>query len=291
MPPRHEHGPRWALGTRPKSDYSLGALSAISRRHDHRFARLAPSSRLARGARARRTLRGIPPRPSRPPFHMNSLPAFRPELAAAGVAALPSPRDEEHAMAARFRAGSPGVWSELMSHYRGRLYVFAYRMTRNHHDAEDLVQETFVRAFRAAAGFRGDAALSSWLHTIARNVAHNRYWHWRRRKGDVTVSLDSPEAAADTAAWHQTATRDERETFAHHELEQSIAQALERLAPRDRDILELRTRQHASYEAIARALGISIGTVKSRLARARERLRAAVEAAGGFEARAESLRK
>lgn len=196
-------------------------------------------------------------------------------------------RPDDDEIAARFRAGAPAAQGAILVHYRPHLYAFAYRLTRNHHDAEDLVQETFLRAFRAAARFRGEATLGTWLHTIARNLAYNRYWHWRRRKGDATVSLDSPGAEGDANAWQKAIAVDERATAEEQELERCVAEAIDRLPERHRIILDLRIRQHASYEEIARALGVGLGTVKSRLARARERLRAYVEASGGFEARPE----
>jgi RNA polymerase sigma-70 factor (ECF subfamily) len=181
-------------------------------------------------------------------------------------------------LTARFRADAPPALEELMAQYHARLYAFAYRLTRNHHDAEDVVQETYLRALRAAPSFRGDAALSSWLYIIVRNVAHNRYWYWRRRKGDVTVSLDSPALSADVEAWRNVSLPDERAEFERHELEHRIGAGMEQLSERDRRILQLRTRDHASYEEMARTLGIKIGSVKSRLARARQRLRRLVEA-------------
>ena len=215
---------------------------------------------------------------------------FSPAPAEALRATVPSPesrRAEDAELAARFRLGTPAFQGASLVHYRPHLYAFAFRLTRNHHDAEDLVQETLLRAFRAAARFRGEATLGTWLHTIARNLAYNRYWHWRRRKGDATVSLDSPGAEGDANAWQKAIAVDERATAEEQELERCVAEAIDRLPERHRTILDLRIRQHASYEEIARSLGVGLGTVKSRLARARERLRAYVEASGGFEARPE----
>lgn len=202
---------------------------------------------------------------------------------AATAAESTHPKDAE--WAERFRLGTPAAQGATLVHYRPHLYAFAYRLTRNHHDAEDLVQETFIRAFRAAARFRGESTLSTWLHTIARNLAYNRYWYWRRRKGDATVSLDSPSAQGDANAWQKAIAVDERATTEERELEHCVAEAIDHLPERDRTILDLRLRRHASYEEIASALGVGVGTVKSRLSRARERLRARVEVTGGFEAR------
>lgn len=177
--------------------------------------------------------------------------------------------------ATRFRQSGPQVCGELIDIYRPRLYAFAYRLTGNHHDAEDIVQETFLRAFRGAMEFRGEAALSSWLYVIARNIARNRYRYWLRRKGDVTVSLDAPADGHDDAR-RGAVVADERSECEQHEIERCIAASIESLPQSDRIILQMRTRDHASYLDIGRSLGVGIGTVKSRLARARARLRASV---------------
>jgi RNA polymerase sigma-70 factor, ECF subfamily len=186
---------------------------------------------------------------------------------------------EEGELVNGLRAGSAEALKEAMSIYRPRIYALAFRLTRNHHDAEEIVQETFLNAFRGARQFRHEASLGSWLHTIATNIARNRYHYWRRRKRDATFSLDATSQGEFHAAFldamaveaSTAASEAERSDFVDQ-----VERGMARLSERDRQILLLRNGQHAPYAEITRTLGIAMGTVKSRIARARGRLRAFV---------------
>jgi RNA polymerase sigma-70 factor (ECF subfamily) len=193
---------------------------------------------------------------------------------------------DEAEIVAALRAGSAEALAQIMTLYRPRLHALAFRYTRNHHEAEDIVQEAFVRAYRAAPRFRGDSSLATWLHIITLNLARNRYGFWQRRRRHEAVSLDQP--------LHPEADRTVLEALAggaspgaaesdHDDLAEQIAKGIERLSEQDRRILTMRTVQHAAYTEISRVLGIALGTVKSRLARARGRLRALIEAEVGGE--------
>ena len=183
---------------------------------------------------------------------------------------------EEDEFVDGLRTGSAKVLQEVMSVYRPRLHALALRLSGNHHDAEEIVQETFVRAFRGAPRFRHEASLGTWLHTIATNIARSRYQYWRRRKRHVTFSLDTPSqeeihtAILDAIAIATTTAASEAE---QNDLVERIERGMARLSARDRQILRLRNGQQAPYAEIARTLGIKMGTVKSRILRARERLR------------------
>jgi RNA polymerase sigma-70 factor (ECF subfamily) len=184
------------------------------------------------------------------------------------------------------RAGSAQALEQIMAVHRPRIYARALRLTRNHHEAEEIVQETFLRAYRAAPNFRGESSLSTWLHAIAGNLARNRYWYWQRRKRHETVSLDQPLLPGSEGLVRdaivvegQTAIEESEQ----NDLIEQIGRGMERLSERDRRILVLRNVQHAAYTEIARTLGLAIGTVKSRLARARERLRTLVQSELGDE--------
>ena len=183
---------------------------------------------------------------------------------------------EEDEFVEGLRAGSAKVLQEVMSVYRPRLHALALRMTGNHHEAEEIVQETFVRAFRAAPRFRHEASLGTWLHTITTNIARSRYQYWRCRKRHATFSLDTSSqvemhtAILDALAVETTTAASEAE---QNDLVERIERGMARLSERDRQILLLRNGQQAPYAEIARTFGITMGTVKSRIARARERLR------------------
>ena len=127
--------------------------------------------------------------------------------------------------------------------------------------------------------FRGDAAFSTWLYQIATNLARNRYWYWWRRKRDKTVSFDQPVSADnDTPLSEVFATEMETpgDITVTNEFVDRIAESMEKLNPKHREILILRNVKNMSYEDISEVLGISVGTVKSRIARARESLRSLV---------------
>lgn len=186
---------------------------------------------------------------------------------------------DNDAIVAGLRSGSGQALEQIVATYRPRLHALALRFTRNHHDAEDIVQDAFLRAFRAAPEFRGDSSLGTWLHSIVTNLARNRYWYWQRRKKHETVSLDAPVNGANKLALGEVLAREDATTSEQVEqfdLADQIGQGMARLSERDRRILELRNIRNATYTEIASALEIELGTVKSRIFRARDRLRTIV---------------
>lgn len=176
----------------------------------------------------------------------------------------------------RFKKGDESAFSEMMDRYWGRIYGLVNQMLRNQQDAEEVTQDAFVRAHRGLANFRGDSAFSTWLYQIATNLARNRYWYWFRRKRDKTISFDQPIGDDDggTLAEIFPAEIESPDDIAvTQEFTDRIAKSMERLNDKHREILVLRNVQDHSYEEIAQILNISVGTVKSRIARAREALR------------------
>ena len=152
----------------------------------------------------------------------------------------------------------------------------SHQLLRNHQDAEEVTQDAFIRAHRGLANFRGDAAFSTWLYQIATNLARNRYWYWWRRKRDRSVSLDAPVGEDNdmTLADVIPAEVDSPdEVTVNEEFVNRISKGMDKLSAGHREILVLRNVKNLSYEEISAILGISVGTVKSRIARARESLR------------------
>ncbi len=172
--------------------------------------------------------------------------------------------------------GDETAFAEIMERYRDRLFSVAYAMLKNAADAEEVAQDTFIRAHRALADFRGDCSLATWLHQIALNRARNRYWYHFRRRRHLTCSLDNAVGDDNQSTFaNLVATEDVgpvRETVAN-EFTGLVATCMERLGPTGREILTLRNALNRSYIQIAEELGISVGTVKSRIARARGKLR------------------
>jgi RNA polymerase sigma-70 factor (ECF subfamily) len=180
------------------------------------------------------------------------------------------------ALVGRFNAGDAGAFTEIVSRYRAKLFAIAFSRLKNHTDAEEIAQDTLIRAYHGLAQFRGESSLSTWLHRITVNLASNRYWHFFRRRRHLTQSLDQSLGDGNSATFADVISSDApgpaREAMTA-EFSVLVATCMDRLAPDSREILSLRNNLNNSYEEIAAALGIKVGTVKSRIARSRGRLR------------------
>jgi RNA polymerase sigma-70 factor (ECF subfamily) len=176
----------------------------------------------------------------------------------------------------RFKGGDGAAFDEMVGRYWNRIYSMVNQLLRNPQDAEEVTQDAFIRAHRGLENFRGDSAFSTWLYQIATNLARNRYWYWWRRKRDKSVSIDAP-IGADNDTTLADIIPAEVETpddiTVTQEFVARVGQGMDRLGAKHREILVLRNVKNLSYEEIAAILGISIGTVKSRIARARGSLR------------------
>jgi len=180
----------------------------------------------------------------------------------------------------RLRAGEAAAFERLVAERSGDIYALLYRLTEDPEEARDLTQETFLQAFRSIAHFRGDADLRTWLYRIAVNQARNRWRWWRRRRRGSTVSLDATdethELSLATRLVDEHAPDPEARTLAH-EREEILLAAVRQLARPYREAVVLRDVEGLSYEEVAAALDISVGTVKSRLSRGRTELRRKLE--------------
>lgn len=180
----------------------------------------------------------------------------------------------------RLKRGEALAFEQLVAERTGDIYALLYRLTSDTEEARDLTQETFLRAFQAISKFRGDADLKTWLYRIAINQARNRWRWWRRRRRDATVSLDAPigerEQTIATRLEDANSANPEQEALAH-ERENQLREALQSLRSAYREAVVLRDVEGLTYEEIAAALQINIGTVKSRLARGRLELRRKLE--------------
>jgi RNA polymerase sigma-70 factor (ECF subfamily) len=176
----------------------------------------------------------------------------------------------------KLRRGEAAAFERLVGEHSGDIYALLFRLTADPEEARDLTQETFLRAFQSIGRFRGDASLKTWIYRIAINQARNRWRWWRRRRRDVTISLDATDdqreiPLAATLPDHDS-LNPERETLAH-EREEQLREALGGLRRSYREAVILRDVDGFTYEEIAATLQISIGTVKSRISRGRMELR------------------
>lgn len=176
----------------------------------------------------------------------------------------------------RFNAGDESAFVEIMRRYHNRLFTLAHNLLRNSADAEEIVQDAFLRAHRGLANFRGDSSLATWLYRIALNLSRNRYWYFFRRRRQDALSLDHALSDDSTATFSDliaTGDDDPARGTANNEFINLISLCMEKLDANHREILTMRNVLDLSYEDISRALRINVGTVKSRIARAREILR------------------
>jgi RNA polymerase sigma-70 factor (ECF subfamily) len=198
------------------------------------------------------------------------------ELEQVASAAPADPRQSSEAQfIERLKQGEAAAFNTLVTERSGEIYGLLYRLTENPEEARDLTQETFLRAFQSINHFRGEADLRTWIYRIAINQARNRWRWWRRRRREVTVSLDSTDGQSNqplSACLKEQGDNPEEETLAH-ERQRALRTALRSLRSVYRETVILRDIEGFSYEEIAETLNISVGTVKSRLARGRQELR------------------
>lgn len=180
----------------------------------------------------------------------------------------------------KLKNGDDCAFSELVETHWEKIYNRANSLLSNHQDAEEVAQDTFLRGRKSIENFRGDCSISTWLYHIATNLARNKHWYWWRRKRSESVSLDSPVGEnedmrlCDVIAGEADTPAEEAES---NEFARTLPDAIAALPEKYADVIRLRVARDLSYEEISSELEISVGTVKSRLSRAREFLRAELE--------------
>ncbi len=179
----------------------------------------------------------------------------------------------EAALVQRCAARDEDACAELVSEHQRMVYQLSLNLLGDHNEALDLSQEVFLRVFRTIHTFRGHAALRTWIYRIVINQARNRQRWWRRRHRSQQVSLDQHIRDHGELPAVDTGGSPDR-LFGQKLLGERIRTALDRLPFAQKTALVLREIDGLSYEEIGFSLGVSVGTVKSRLARAREALRA-----------------
>jgi RNA polymerase sigma-70 factor (ECF subfamily) len=175
----------------------------------------------------------------------------------------------------RLRAGERAAFEELVHKYNGSVYSLALRLTNDREDARDIAQETFLKVYNNIDRFRGDAHLRTWIYRITVNQVANQQRWWRRRRRERTISIDvadNDEGTTLAQCLPCPGQTPEQKALASEQRRMIIA-ALERLKFDFRVAVILRDIEGLSYEEIAETLEVSVGTVKSRIARGREELR------------------
>lgn len=179
------------------------------------------------------------------------------------------PRDAE--LVLRSQRGDMTAFEELVNRYREKVYGLAYGMARNEPDAQDIRQETFVKAWHSIDRFRGQSAFYTWLYRITTNLAIDMM---RKKSRGVTVPLETPEGARPIEAQMVDAPKDRlpSDEAQRGELRQAIDRAMAALSPEHRAVVLLKDFEGMEYKDIAKVVGCSIGTVMSRLFYARRHL-------------------
>lgn len=183
-----------------------------------------------------------------------------------------TPVFDEAPLVARAKAGDSSAFSELVSKYERRVFRLAKNITRNDEDAEDVLQDAFLKAYEHLDRFEGNSKFYTWLVRITVNEALMKL---RKRKTDRTVSLDEPVELGDEVMQREIAVWDgtPEQRYAGEEMKKILEDALETLKPDFRTVFTLRDIEELSTEETAEALDISVAAVKSRLLRARLALR------------------
>jgi RNA polymerase sigma-70 factor (ECF subfamily) len=179
---------------------------------------------------------------------------------------------DEATLVAQAREGDTQAFAELVRRYEGKIFRLAQHVTNNREDAEDVLQETFMKAYEHLDQFQGNSKFYTWIVRIAVNQALMKL---RRRKADKSVSMDETiDTGEDTivreiAAWGE----DPEQRFSRQELGEILDTAIQSLEPPYRSVFVLRDIDDLSTEETAEALNLSVPAVKSRLLRARLQLR------------------
>jgi RNA polymerase sigma-70 factor (ECF subfamily) len=185
----------------------------------------------------------------------------------------------EARLISRLRAHDLSAFEELVAHFERPVYALCFRLLSDAEEARDAAQETFLKVYRGLGGFRGEAGLKTWIYRIAINQAMNQKRWWRRRKREETISLDITRGESNTTIGNLLPGRGsspEAQAISS-ERERNILRALDEIKEEYRIALMLREIEELSYEEIGQTLSISVGTVKSRIARGREELRRKVK--------------
>jgi len=203
------------------------------------------------------------------------------EQSSQGNKPAPAPSDDE--LVRRVKEGERKAFDLLMERYERRITAVSYQMLGSSEEAKDLAQEAFLRIWRGIPNFRGEASFLSWAYQITMNLArHRRRWYARHRVSK-TISLDAPikEGEEDPVSERiADPGPDPRQKAASSDELASLQQAVGELPLPFKSVLVLRDIQGLAYEEVAKVFGEQIGTIKSRLHRARLMLRKALERGG-----------
>jgi RNA polymerase sigma-70 factor (ECF subfamily) len=179
-----------------------------------------------------------------------------------------TPDDTDQELVRRVQAGDQSAFNLLVLKYQHRVLKLVGRFVNDPTEAEDVAQEAFLKAYRALASFRGDSAFYTWLYRIAINTAKNALVSQRRRPVDFDLDLQDPDQYERQAKLKEADTPEG--VLLTDEIRAVVEEAMEQLPEDLRTAIVLRELEGLSYEEIAEAMDCPVGTVRSRIFRARE---------------------
>ncbi|TAN41658.1 MAG: sigma-70 family RNA polymerase sigma factor [Nitrospirae bacterium] len=168
----------------------------------------------------------------------------------------------------KFKEGDISAFEELVLKYRDRIYNLCAYMLGNAHEAEDAAQDTFIKAYQGLSRFKPDAAFYTWLYRIAVNTCID----YRRRPFFESLFRRS-DTGEEVVIEHPSASPTPEREYESKQIQQALQTALKKLSPKLRAVIVLKEFEGLSYEEMADTLDVSIGTVKSRISRARDELK------------------
>jgi RNA polymerase sigma-70 factor (ECF subfamily) len=184
--------------------------------------------------------------------------------------------DVDAALVARCKGNDLTAFDEIVERYQHKIYGYVKRLVGNETDAEDITQEVFLKALNSLHRFREESSLQTWLFRIATNLCRDAHRRRQREKGRLSLWRQADEQN-ETEEGGIVDPLDDRfnpeKLLLHEELSAMLSQAIEQLPLAMREVLILHDVEQMPYEEIAQALGVPLGTVKSRLFHARARLR------------------
>ena len=188
----------------------------------------------------------------------------------------------EEQLIRRAQQGDNGAFEELLLLHQKKVYNLCLRMSANPDDALDLSQEAFLRAWRSLGQYQFEASISTWQFRLTSNICIDFLRRKKRRQEtSLTESYDDSDEGAELSV--PDAQPGPEQQAMTNETKIELARAMEQLSPEHREILQLRVIEDLQYEQIADILGVRVGTVKSRLARARLSFRKILKAGNYFD--------
>ena len=191
----------------------------------------------------------------------------------------------ERDIVALAQKGDKNAFEQIVTIYEKKIYNMALRYTKDPEDALDICQEVFLRVYRFLPGFKGDSSLSTWIYRITMNVCHNTVG---KKTNIYEMSLDSGTNDDEAQTEIADVRFDPEKEFEKKQTREIIARGITMLDADYRDAIIMRDINGMSYDEIATALGVSQGTVKSRISRAREKLKNFLIKNGNFFAEKQS---